>query len=458
MKSVLDDVLKKITPTVKEREDLNKVLESILSVTQSVIKPIGLGKTIAGSFIRDTWLTDKKEIDLFILFPTTYPRERLERLGLEVGKKIISKLKGRYEIAYAEHPYVRGSVRGFALDIVPCYKVKSASNIKSAVDRTPFHNKYIAKNLKPAMSKEVRLLKQFCKAIDVYGSDVRTLGFSGYLCELLIIKYKDFRDLVISAGKWKFGKFIDLGDHCSVSKEYFKDQPLIVIDPTDPKRNVAAALSSENFSKFVVACKEFYKKPSKGFFEVDRRAITKSELRKILKVRGTEFFALKFRRPRVVDDIIWSQMRRTASRVVNLSNENEFEVFDHTVWSNEKYSYLIFEMGKWVLPEMQRLTGPPVTSKIHSKEFTDKYRKSEVYVEDERWVAEVKRKYRHFDQLLKDFFNKPQNTLLKAGVRSHIARSVSRGFSILKSKDIEKLIKNDKELAIFLRKYFERGI
>ena len=458
MENVLKKVLKRITPSEGEREELLGVLEKVIGVTENVIKPLGLEKTIAGSFIRDTWLTDKKEIDLFIMFPVSYSRESLERVGLDVGRKIVRKLGGEYEIAYAEHPYVRGKVNGFAVDIVPCYKVKSASKIKSAVDRTPFHNRYIAKYLKHEMSKDVRLLKQFCKAIDVYGSDIRTLGFSGYLCELLIIKYKTFKKLVLSARNWKFGKFVDLEGHCSLRKGYFKDQPLIVIDPTDPKRNVAAALSNENFTKFVEAYRKFSEKPSGRFFEIDRRVIKKSELGKRLKGRGTELFVLKFKRPKVVDDILWSQMRRTAARIVGLLKDNEFEVFDHSVWSDEKDSYLIFEMEVWKLPAIQKLIGPPVHSKGHSKEFRGKYEKSNVYIEGEKWAAEVKRKYRGFENLLRDFLDKSERNLLKEGVRSHIAKSISKNFVILKSKDVEKMIERNREFAVFLRKYFERGL
>jgi tRNA nucleotidyltransferase (CCA-adding enzyme) len=458
MESVLKRILKRITPSDGEREELSNVLGRIMDATDNVISPLGLKKTIAGSFIRDTWLADKKEIDLFIMFPVSYSRESLERVGLDVGKKIVRKLKGAYEIAYAEHPYVKGRVKGFAVDIVPCYRVKSASKIKSAVDRTPFHNKYIEKHLKPEMSKDVRLLKQFCKAIDVYGSDIRTLGFSGYLCELLIIKHRTFKNLVRSARKWRFGVFKDLEGRCVLRRGYFKNQPLVVIDPTDPKRNVAAALSDENFMKFVEACNKFSEKPSERFFEMDKKAVKKSELRKHLKGRGTELFVLKFKRPRVVDDILWSQMRRTAARIVSLSREHEFEVFDHSVWSDEDHSYLIFEMKTWELPVIRKLTGPPVSSKKHSKEFRDKYKKDDVRVEGKRWVAEVKRKYRGFGDLLEDFLDKPERSLLKEGVRSHIARSVSGGFKILKSKDVGETVGKNRDFAVFLRKYFERGL
>ncbi|NIO22446.1 MAG: CCA tRNA nucleotidyltransferase [Candidatus Aenigmarchaeota archaeon] len=454
MDNVLNKVLKKITPSNREREELSGVLKRLVDAAESVIKPMGLQKTIAGSFIRDTWLTDKKEIDLFIMFPVSYPRGDLEKLGLETGKRIVKKLKGEYEIAYAEHPYVRGKVSGFSVDIVPCYKVKSASKIISAVDRTPFHNRYIAEHLKPEMAKEVRLIKQFCKAIDVYGSDIRTLGFSGYLCELLIIKHRTFKKLVLSARNWKFGKFMDLEGHCYIRKpkSFFRNHPLIVIDPTDPKRNVAAALSDENFVKFVKSCENFVKKPSERFFRRDMRTIKIHELRRRLKARGTRMFAIRFGRPKVVDDILWSQMRKTSSRLVNLLKDNDFEIFDTSVWSDEKDSYLLLEMKSWFLPKIRRLRGPPVHSKKHSKQFIDKYG-GKAKVEGKNWVAEIERKYRKVEILLEDFLKRSDKLLRMDGVRSHIAKSIGKDFEILSGRGFERTIKN-RDLAIFLRKYF----
>jgi len=457
MERVLKRVLKRIIPTPRERKELADILKRVLSVTDEVIRPLGLEKTIAGSFIRDTWLKDKKEIDLFILFPVSYSRTDLEKTGLRVGKEIVKKLGGVCEIAYAEHPYVRGKIGGFSVDIVPCYKVRTASNIKSAVDRTPFHNRYIEKHLKPEMANEVRLLKQFCKAIDVYGSDIRTLGFSGYLCELLIINYETFKNLVLSARKWKFGEFIDLEGHCKIKnpQAFFKGQPLIVIDPVDPKRNVAAALSEENFMKFVKACERFVKNPSERFFERDTRAMKVSELRKHLKERGTRIFAIRFRRPNVVDDILWSQMRKTSLRIANLLKEHEFEIFERTVWGDEEDAYLVFEMRTWFLPKLRKLIGPPVHSRKHSKQFTEKYKTSKVYVEGKRWVAEVKRKYRKAEDLLRDFLRRNKRHLLNDGVRSYVAESISKGFDILTGREFERVVEKNRDFAVFLRKRFE---
>jgi tRNA nucleotidyltransferase (CCA-adding enzyme) len=111
-----------------------------------------------------------------------------------------------------------------------------------------------------------------------------------------------------------------LEGHCKIKnpREFFKDQPLVVIDPTDPKRNVAAALSEENFIKFVKSCERFVKKPCEKFFRRDMRKIGVPEFRRYLKGRGTKMFAVWFKRPKIVDDILWSQMRKTSVRLVNL--------------------------------------------------------------------------------------------------------------------------------------------
>jgi tRNA nucleotidyltransferase (CCA-adding enzyme) len=460
MEKVLSRVLRKITPSENEREKFLGVLKKIEKIADEIIKPLGLEKTVAGSFIRDTWLADKREMDLFILFPVSFSREKLEKIGLKIGMGITEGLGGKYEIAYAEHPYVKGVIGDFKIDIVPCYKVDSASKIKSAVDRTPFHNRYIMKNLKPYMANEVRLLKQFCKAMDVYGSDIRTQGFSGYLCELLVIRYKTFKNIIRSAAKWESGVFIDLKNHCKIKcpKEHFTGQPLIVIDPTDPRRNVAASLSNENFIKFVETCKRFLRKPSVSFFEIKGKIIKPEELKRHLKTRKTNLLVLEFKRPAVVDDILWSQLRKTAARVVKLLKANDFEIFEWMVWSDEENSYMIFEMKTWLLSSLKKLTGPPASSKRHSDEFRSKYAGRKLYIEDGKWVTTAKRKYTKAEYLISDFLKRNEKNLLNDGIRSHIAKGIVSGFKILGKNQLETLIKNNTGFSIFMRKYFERKV
>ncbi|MBN2043240.1 MAG: CCA tRNA nucleotidyltransferase [Candidatus Aenigmarchaeota archaeon] len=460
MESVLKNVLKNITPSEREREDIGRILKSVLNASESILKPQGLEKTIAGSFIRDTWLRDKKEIDLFIMFPTTYSRDRLEKTGIDLGKKIMKRLNGKFLIAYAEHPYVKGEIGDYGIDIVPCYKVESASKIKSAVDRTPFHNRYISKKLSKEMSGEVRLLKQFCKSIGVYGSDVKTQGFSGYLCELLIIKYKTFKETVKNAKNWEAGEFIDIEKHCRVAdiKNYYRGQPLIIIDPTDPNRNVAAALSPRNFVLFVKMCELFVKRPSKKFFSLKKSVVKTSYLRKSFEKRGSELICVTFKRHPVVDDILFSQLRKTSKRITNFLEENDFSVIDHDVFSDGKKSAMLFEMGVWSLPGIKKLRGPPLFSKVHSKQFREKYKNEKLFVEEDFWVAFTERKWTSARDSLKEFLGKSAKKLMEDGIRSYVATAISSGFDLLGKERIFSFSGKNQDFAVFLKEYLERKV
>jgi tRNA nucleotidyltransferase (CCA-adding enzyme) len=432
--------------------------------------------------MRNTWLPNKKEFDIFIMFPESYSRETLEKLGLDIGKKITKKLRGEHVIAYAEHPYVRAKVftkpviekrmlrkkevagSSYEIDIVPCYAVKSAEKIKSAVDRTPFHNKWLYDNMSPALASQVRLLKQFAKGIGVYGSDAKVLGVSGYLCELLIIQYKSFKHFLDHASKWEAGQvFIDLEEHHkddrdSISKE-FKTQPLIVIDPVDPKRNVASNFSPENFVKLVKSSRDFLEKPGSQFFFPEKEKANSGELKKIMESRGTRMLGLKFQKPDVIDDILWPQLRRTSRRLASILREHEFIVMGKDTFCTEKDCIMIFEMEVWSLPKIRKLTGPFISARKHSDEFISKYRGSgRIWVEGSAWVAEIKRKFTEADQKLKDSLKDTEKNLLAKGIASHPAHVISKKFEILDSKEILKLAKKNPGFAEFLKNYFGKRV
>jgi len=455
--SVLKSVLAKITPTEKEREETNRIKKIIVEAAQEIIKPHSLEMTLAGSYIRDTWMRHKKEFDVFVIFPEACKREELEKLGLDIGKKLTEKLKGKHTIAYAEHPYVRAKIAGYDVDIVPCYKLKSGEKIKSAVDRTPLHNQWLLQHLKKEMSPEVRLLKQFTTSAGVYGSDMKTLGFSGYLCELLIINYGSFKNLAKEASNWKAAQFIDVwGRHKQPIKlEKFKNQPLIVIDPVDAERNVATVLSPENFAKFTNACRNLMKNPSEKFFFRPAARINTKALEAGIKKRGTQMIAILFDHPQILPDILYPQLRKTAGRLKGLLEHNEFAVMGFDVWGDGKKCAILLELEVWGLPVIRKLEGPSIFSKKGSSQFLEKYRRGRVWVEEDKWIAETNRKFLTAEEGLKAFLKDSEKNLLEKGVASYIAQQVSKGFRLAGAREIIRLAQN-KSFGEFLVNYLEK--
>ena len=466
-RQILKAILKEIKPTKKEERELNSFAQKVLKIAKSIAKKYNAEPMLVGSLTRGTWLPDKKEFDVFILFPETVTPNELERKGLLIGKKIVERLKGTYVVEYAQHPYVSADFKGIKVDIVPCYKIRDTNKLLSAVDRTPFHVQWLKKHLKKKQGDEVRLLKKFLKVHGIYGADAKTLGFSGYATELLIVVYRDFINVLKAAIKWKPGEIIDPEGYYK-EKDYkflrkkFKNQPLILIDPTDKNRNVTSALSVENFFKFKKYAKEFLNNPSKEtFYGKQKRPLTDIEFSQLRFRRGTEIIMIKFKPPKVVPDILWPQLRKFAERIKNILEERkyEFKVYGTSVYTDEKdIALVLLEMEVSRLPYVQKIVGPPVFDEVNSKRFIESHKSnvSGPYIEGIRWVVEVKRKFKNAKEKIIDSLSKPKDILKKKGIPNFIAEEISKGFEILDPKEIEKLLKEKPEVGIFLRDYFQR--
>jgi len=466
---VLNETLKQITPKKSEEKKLYNIVKKTLKTAEKEAKKHNARVILAGSATRNTWLPGKMEFDVFVLFPTSVEEKKMEQTGLKIGNNIIKKLNGRYKIEYAQHPYVSGEARKIGIEVVPCYEIKTTEALKSAVDRTPFHVRYLEENLPKELSKDVRFLKKFCTVNGIYGADSKTLGFSGYVCELLIIRYRSFLNTLKSSLKWEPSEIIDI-EKFYLESEYpkvrksFRGEIVILIDPTDKKRNTAAAVSAENFYKFKKAAKEFLENPSADLFsDKEYKPITENELVTKQLKRRTELILVKFKPPKVVPDILWPQMRRFADRLESILEEMkyEFKVFRKDIYTNEKdLAAVLLEMEVSKLPTIQKRIGPSIFSPKNAKVFIDKYRKQALagpYIEKDFWCVEVNRKFLTAREKLKDSLKDPVKILKAKGILNYIAQQVAKKFEIISENDkIMKLIKKDKQFGIFLRRYFEK--
>ena len=108
-------------------------------------------------------------------------------------------------LLYAEHPYVTIDFYQeefkIKIDIVLYFEldlefIKEKGPI-TAVDRSPWHGRFVRENLSDDQKNDVRLLKQFFKANHSYGdkSSVGKVGFIGYSAELLIYYFGNILNL-----------------------------------------------------------------------------------------------------------------------------------------------------------------------------------------------------------------------------------------------------------------------
>ncbi|MHC1611400.1 MAG: CCA tRNA nucleotidyltransferase [Candidatus Methanospirareceae archaeon] len=450
IKRICEEVIERIRPDEGERRRVKAVTESIIARINEKALEMGIEAHAisVGSTARNTWLRGEADIDIFIIFPADLSEEDLKEKGLALAKSI----SDRYEERYAAHPYIHAyfydtdkSVE-YEVDLVPCFAVRDASSLKSAVDRTPFHNEYVVKRI-AGLEDEVLLLKQFMKSLDIYGSEQRRRGFTGYLCELLILYYSSFVELLRRASRWQYGERIDIEGRGT----YRGADPLIVIDPVDPRRNVAAAVSEFSFCRLIDAARDFLAHPSLNFFLPRKEeAMTEAEFMNLVKERGTEFVLVLFDAPDVVEDILFPQLRKAEASVRDLIERNGFKVYRSEVGVEGKKAFLLFELLVWRLPRIKKHVGPPVTSRYHSERFKSKYKPSHhrLRIEMGRYVVEVERKYTDVVSLLK-------NELKSCSLGRQVGESIGRRYEVLRHDEIQ--LQFSEGLGKFFRGYF-RGI
>lgn len=394
--SLESEVLRRIKPTAKEVESLNSAANALKKTVDDYIEEHGIDveTRFVGSYAKDTYLSDP-DIDLFLLFPETVPHKELETVGLSVGEAITNGIR-----MYSEHPYIRGKYKGVDVDLVPSYALKTAEKIRTAVDRTPFHTQYILERLKEEQKDEVRLLKGFMKGIGVYGAEPNTRGFSGYMCELLVLHYGSFLKALEGAGEWKEGVTI------SIEKKGPPILgPLVVYDPVDQKRNVASAVHIDTMALFITASKAYLSSPSeKFFFPQERQPYPREELERISDRNGSRLITVVFDRPDVVEDNLYSQLWKTRYALTRKLNDFDYTVLRAVHDMYEKKLEIAFELERDVLSKTYKHAGPPVWVKA-ADSFISKW-KNNVYgppfIEDGCWNVIAERMYFTAKEMLAD--------------------------------------------------------
>ncbi|MDD4137017.1 MAG: CCA tRNA nucleotidyltransferase [Methanoregula sp.] len=437
-----ETVLASLRPSREEKEHVWGIAQRLLGQ----IRQSGIAEgMVVGSIARHTWVRGDRDLDVFMLFDPALPREELEKQGLALARGIAAAFTDNYHEKYAEHPYINATIDDVDVDLVPCYNVDSAERIQSAVDRTPFHTRYITEKIN-GLIDDVLLLKRFAKAGGIYGSDQMTEGFSGYLCELLVLHYGGFTPLLEAAAGWKPHLIIDIERHGA--KAF--DEPLVVIDPVDPRRNVAAAVSLEKMAGFVELARGYLASPSDVFFtHPPERCILKQELAAVIRERKTFVYAIVFATPPYIPEVVVPQLKRSLLSMGELLERNGFAVHHADYAMQPEQCMFLFELLVGELPFVRRHAGPPLWNRVNADKFREKHlveRAAGPYVVDGRYEMEVPREYTTAKGLLSS-----QELLMTASHGKHVRKSLENGWILLEGADCWQ-----PEFAPFIAGFFDR--
>ncbi len=405
---VEEEVLARVKPSPLEEKELRQVAGKLVSRLEQELAQRGVKARVSveGSFAKGTWLRVDPDLDIFVLLPRDVC---LEFIG---SGKILDILRRglagfRVEERYASHPYLHVVVDGLEADVVPACDTRWGEKPLTPVDRTPHHTHYIASRLGEVERDEVRLLKQFMKGVGVYGAEEAVRGFSGYLAELLIVKYRCFRTLLEEAAKrWRPRFFIPIEEeherYRGLLRSRYPDSVLYVPDPVDPERNAAASVTLSSLARFIVAAQLYLAQPRLEFFfppatKPDTQLLSSlvSSCKLVLVVGEAAT-----RRP---PDVLWGVGRRVARNLASLLSSHGFNVYGSSLYVEEEQGriWIAVEVEEPVLPETEIVRGPPAWAREHVLRFVSRYSSERLWVdEDGRLVAIRRRRWRSACQLV----------------------------------------------------------
>ena len=381
-------VAKRIIPSESEIASIEERASRLECMVREYVSSHGIDVELrfAGSYSKGTFLSDP-DLDLFMMFPESLPRAELERIGLKAGEDILHG-----ERMFSEHPYTRGVFEGIEVDMVPCYHLDSTEKLQSAVDRTPFHTSYIKGKLDAEGCNQVRLLKKFMKGIGTYGAEQDSRGFSGYLCELLVVHYGSFRKVLEGALTWRKGMTISING-CRGPK---MSSPLVVYDPVDSRRNVSSAVHVDTMSTFIHAAKSYLDAPSERFFfPVPRTPMSDACLKSRLELHGARLLSVSFNRPDVVEDSLHSQLWKSQYAISRKLDEFGFNTIRAVHRMYDDRMVCVFEIERDTLPTVHRHPGPPIWVN-NSEAFLERWSDNEhgsPYIDDGVWTVVSPRQY-----------------------------------------------------------------
>ena len=395
-RKIFKRILYDIKPNEAEIRDTTYNVNKLINLLKKIV-PKDVELLVAGSIARGTNLKGNSDIDIFMLFNKKLGRDRVVKLGLEYGKAAAIREKGRYEIKYAEHPYIRLYLDyiGMKADLVPALKIDRIEEMGTTVDRTPLHNEFINTNLNAKQRDDVRILKYLLKAHGIYGAEVKTNGFSGYLCELLVHQYGSINALLESASKFRLPILIEPKDRKeSAGNDATKrfNSQFIVIDPVDSNRNVAAGVSLESLGKFVLVSRKFIEKPDITLFYGPKFPSGQAGtlLTKFAESLGMDTFIIVCNVKNKSEDIVHPQLRKVNQQIVRHLNQCGFSVYLSMQFVFGLKGVLFIAAPKQSV-ESRMLKGPSVFIPAASKDFINKHKTAHGFIMHESEIYAIEK-------------------------------------------------------------------
>ena len=342
---------------------------SFLDEIKSSIKPKNMGvvdeflskiivpgaKIVLGGSVAKGTNLEEFDVDVFVKF----------KENKDISKRLHEALKPFDPIiVHGSRDYFHIIYKEITFEFVPVLDLEY-NKPENVIDMSPLHVDYFNSNSSKDQKEDVKLLKKFCQAINVYGAESHINGFSGHVLCLLIIHYQNFENLLKKAINWKPKVVIDIKKHHKFPLMMIDKSktigPLVIVDPVQKERNAAAALNLESFNKFKSHAKKFLKNPSKEFFEEKNlddlaKKINNLVIKITLNIKGKK-------------DVAGAKALKIKKFLEkNLAKYHEIGFCE---FKFKKQGFVYVEIKS--TPKTLKKTGPPLDKELHVAKFKKLY-------------------------------------------------------------------------------------
>ena len=389
---LLNKVLKQIRP---EQEAVLKKVDAFLKKLNTELKKqkVAAKAVVGGSIAKDTNLKGDHDCDIFVRFD--YKKYKEEDIS-KILEKILKPFDA--ELVHGSRDYFQIK-KQINYELVPVLDINNPKDAVNVTDMSPLHVAWVNKH--PKMKDEIRLAKQFCKSVGVYGAESYINGVSGHVLDILTIHYGGFINLLKESQNWKKKEVIDpeniyKGTALKKLNRSKIDSPIIVIDPVLSERNAAAALSEEKLIKFRLAAKMFLARPDEKFFK-----IIEMTDKILLEKFGNDLIIIKAAPLEGKIDVVGAKLLKAFTYIRNQLNFYDFKIKQADWYWNKKDEAVFWftTKNKTLLP-LTKHVGPPTKTKKNVDMFKKKHKKT--FAEKGRICTYVSRPYTDVTVLVKD--------------------------------------------------------
>jgi tRNA nucleotidyltransferase (CCA-adding enzyme) len=389
----MQEILKKALLEIKPEQKNVKEAEEFLTKLNKEIKKnrIKATATPGGSYAKNTWLKGDYDVDVFVKFDLKHKTNEISKL---LGR-ILKKFKPIKLHGSRDYYWVQNSLR---FEIIPVLNIAKANQAMNTTDFSPWHVAWV--NRQGSKYKDdIRLAKKFMKTKGCYGAESYIKGFSGHVVDILVIYYGGFLPLLRAAVKWKPKVIVDYYNKVGKNAEFILNKskiqgPMIIIDPVQPERNAAAALSQEMFDLFVASAKKFLQNPSDKYFEYQELDLEKMKRKGKLLLIDVEV-------PEGKEDPVGAKLVKAFEFLAG-KLEDFGVIRKEWEWDKYKNAVFVYLLKKEKLPETYEQPGPPVIMQKEMLKFKKKHKR--IFVKNKKAWAKVLYEHRTPEELLKKVF------------------------------------------------------